>query len=88
MHSIKSVLAEAADTLASVSDSALLDAEILLCLVLNKQRSHLRAWPDKQLQPEQMTAFWALLEQRQQGTPIAYITGNREFWSRDFHVTP
>ena len=88
MHSIKSVLAEAVDTLAAVSDSALLDAEVLLCLALNKQRSHLRAWPDLQLQPEHLSAFKALLEQRRQGMPVAYITGNREFWSRDFQVTP
>lgn len=88
MHRIKSVLMEAAGTLASVSDSALLDAEILLCQALNQPRSHLRAWPDKPLQPEHLTAFRALIEQRQQGAPIAYITGNREFWSRDFQVTP
>jgi release factor glutamine methyltransferase len=66
----------------------LLDAEILLCQALNQSRSHLRAWPDKQLQPEQIKAFKALLAQRRQGTPIAYITGNREFWSRDFQVSP
>ncbi|TAK60415.1 peptide chain release factor N(5)-glutamine methyltransferase [Methylobacter sp.] len=88
MHSIKSALAEAVDTLTSVSDSPLLDAEVLLCQALNKPRSHLRAWPDQQLQPEQLSAFKTLLEQRQKGTPIAYITGNREFWSRDFQVTP
>jgi len=82
------MLAEAAAALAAVSDSALLDAEVLLCLALNKQRSYLRAWPDQQLQPEHLAAFKALLEQRQKGIPIAYITGNREFWSRDFQVTP
>ncbi len=88
MHSIKSVLTDAAISLTSVSDSALLDTEVLLCLALNKPRSHLRAWPDNPLQPEHLATFRALLEQRQQGTPIAYITGNREFWSRDFQVTP
>lgn len=88
MHSIKSVLAAAADALASGSDSAALDAEILLGLTLAKERSHLRAWPDKQLEPSQISAFWSLVQRRQQGTPIAYITGSREFWSRDFHVTP
>jgi len=88
MRSIKSELMEAAEALASVSDSALLDAEILLCQALNQPRSHLRAWPDKLLRPEHLAAFRALLEQRQQGTPIAYITGQREFWSRDFQVSP
>lgn len=88
MHSIKSVLTDAATSLASVSDSARLDVEVLLCVALNQPRSHLRAWPDKILQPKQLSAFCSLLEQRQKGTPIAYITGNREFWSRDFHVNP
>lgn len=88
MHSIKSVLRDAADSLALVSDSALLDAEILLCLALNKQRSHLRAWPDRPLLPEHLAIFNGFIEQRKKGIPIAYITGNREFWSRDFQVSP
>ncbi|TAN65175.1 MAG: peptide chain release factor N(5)-glutamine methyltransferase [Methylobacter sp.] len=88
MHIIKSVLRDAADSLALVSDSALLDAEILLCLTLNKQRSHLRAWPDKPLLPEHLSTFNSFLEQRKKGIPVAYITGNREFWSRDFQVSP
>ncbi|MGZ8164022.1 MAG: HemK/PrmC family methyltransferase, partial [Methylobacter sp.] len=88
MQSIKSVLAKAAGLLASSSDSAGLDAEILLCRVLDKERSYLRAWPDRQLEPEHINRFWTLMQERQKGMPIAYITGNREFWSRDFYVTP
>lgn len=88
MQHIKSALNEAVRILAASSDSAALDAEILLCLTINKERSYLRAWPDRQLQPEQNARFLSLIQERQKGTPIAYITGNREFWSRDFHVTP
>lgn len=88
MHDIKSTLTDATAKLALVSESASLDAEVLLCQALNKPRSFLRAWPDKLLHPEQLTAFKTLLEQRQKGTPIAYITGSREFWSRDFLVSP
>ncbi len=88
MQRIKSVLEEAANKLASCSESALLDAEVLLCLVLDKRRSHLRAWPDKKLQPELISRFLTLIQERQKGIPIAYITGRREFWSREFHVTP
>ncbi|MDD1642233.1 MAG: peptide chain release factor N(5)-glutamine methyltransferase [Methylococcaceae bacterium] len=88
MQSIKYALNEAAHILAASSDTAALDAEILLCLTLDKERSHLRAWPDKNLQPEHTARFWTLIQERQKGTPIAYITGRREFWSRDFHVTP
>jgi release factor glutamine methyltransferase len=88
MQRIKSVLSKATDILAASSDSAVLDAEVLLCVVLEKERSYLRAWPDRQLQPEQINRFSALIKKRQKGTPVAYITGSREFWSRDFHVTP
>lgn len=88
MHDIKSTLTDATAKLALVSESASLDAEVLLCQALNKPRSFLRAWPDNPLHPEQLTAFKTLLEQRQKGIPIAYITGSREFWSRDFQVSP
>jgi release factor glutamine methyltransferase len=87
MQSIKSLLDEATRTLEANSDSAALDAEVLLCLTLGKERSHLRAWPDKELQSEHTARFWTLIQERQKGTPIAYITGSREFWSRDFLVT-
>ncbi|WAK01773.1 peptide chain release factor N(5)-glutamine methyltransferase [Methylobacter sp. YRD-M1] len=88
MHSIKSALIDAVEALAAISDSALLDAEVLLCHVLYKERSYLRAWPDKLLEPEQLEQFWALIERRRQGMPVAYLIGRREFWSRDFHVSP
>lgn len=66
----------------------MLDAEILLCLAIGKDRSHLRAWPEKALPHEQHSHFEALLKKRLAGVPIAYITGVREFWSREFEVGP
>jgi release factor glutamine methyltransferase len=88
MQDIQSALTEASRILAASSDSPELDAEILLCLILEKNRGYLRTWPKKQLHAQQRLQFKALLKQRQQGTPIAYITGMREFWSRDFKVSP
>jgi len=88
MTDIQSTLLDASNKLAKSSDSALLDAEILLCHVLDKPRSHLRAWPEKQLSTEHSKQFLSLFEQRQRGVPVAYLIGNREFWSRDFKVTP
>ncbi|MCK9608419.1 MAG: peptide chain release factor N(5)-glutamine methyltransferase [Methylomonas sp.] len=85
---IQSLLDRASALLSSVSESARLDAEVLLCHCLGKQRSFLRAWPEQQLNPAQTKQFWHLLEQRRQGRPIAYLTGVREFWSRTFNVTP
>jgi len=88
MLQIKSALAEAANALATSSDSPVLDAEVLLCMTLGKQRSYLRAWPERTLTSNESNTFWSLIQKRQQGIPVAYITGTREFWSRDFSVTP
>ncbi|WP_349431786.1 peptide chain release factor N(5)-glutamine methyltransferase [Methylomarinum sp. Ch1-1] len=85
---IQSLLVAAEEKLAAVSDSPLLDAEILLCLCLNKPRTFLRAWPEKRLDQAALAAFQTALAQRLQGLPIAYITGSREFWSREFKVSP
>jgi release factor glutamine methyltransferase len=87
MPTIKSLLANATDTLIDYSDSPLLDAEVLLGFVLNKPRTYLRAWCDNALTETQHNAFMVLIKQRQQGIPVAYLTGTREFWSRDFKVT-
>ncbi len=85
---IRTLLAEAGRKLLPVSDSAQLDAEVLLCHCLGKPRSYLRAWPEKVLDSAQLTAFRQLLQRRLQGLPVAYIIGRREFWSREFEVTP
>jgi len=88
MHTIQSLLTESSQQLQASSDSAQIDVEILLCHILKKDRSHLRAWPEKQLTNEQFKQFQSLFQKRLQGIPIAYLTGTREFWSRDFITTP
>ena len=65
-----------------------MDAEVLLSLATGKTRTHFRAWPEKPLTGEEENTFQTLLEQRLRGRPIAHITGVREFWSREFLVTP
>lgn len=86
--SIYGLLSIATEQLATVSETAILDAEVLLCHCLHKNRSFLRAWPEHQPSAEQTTCFRTLIEQRLQGMPIAYLTGEREFWSRSFKVGP
>lgn len=85
---IKTLLFEASERLAPTSDSPRADAEILLAHVLGKGRTYLFAWPEKQLEPEQESLFLDLIARRQTGEPIAYLTGTREFWSREFLITP
>ncbi|MBL7002793.1 MAG: peptide chain release factor N(5)-glutamine methyltransferase [Gammaproteobacteria bacterium] len=71
-----------------VSDSPRLDAEVLLAFSLNKESSYLRTWPERALTPEQIKHYQKLIQLRLKPTPIAYITGIKEFWSRDFKVNP
>jgi release factor glutamine methyltransferase len=85
---IQFTLTSATQQLDTISDTALLDAEVLLCHILKKNRSHLRAWPEKALSLEEHNKFQQLLDQRIRGEPIAYISGKKEFWSREFKVSP
>ncbi len=84
---ITGALKQAEIVLAPVSDSARRDAEVLLCHVLNQSLTYLRTWPERDLTSEQQVAFDALVHKRQQGEPVAYLIGEREFWSMPFLVT-
>jgi len=88
MNTIKKQLDHACDLLAYHSPSPRLDAEVLLAFVLGKNRSYLRAWDDKELELVSLELFTQLVEKRRVGAPIAYLTEQREFWSRDFKVSP
>lgn len=70
------------------SDSPRLDAEVLLGFVLNKNRTWLYTWNDKSPSAEQYQRFQDVIAQRQQGKPIAHLTGEKEFWSLSLKVNP
>jgi len=65
-----------------------LEAQILLCHIMQQPRAWLAAHDRDPLPPEQAAAFDALLQRRLGGEPIAYILGEREFYSLSFKVTP
>jgi release factor glutamine methyltransferase len=85
---LQSLLSTAAKALFATSDSPRLDAELLLAHALGKDRSYLRAWPERTPTPEQESEFEALLARRLAGEPIAHLLGVREFWSLALKVTP
>ena len=68
------------------SDSSMLDVELLLCHCLNKNRTYLRTWPEREIDEDTVVAFNALLERRLGGEPIAYLIGSRGFWTLDLAV--
>jgi release factor glutamine methyltransferase len=81
-YSIQSILKQAA------SKIELGEACILLGLVLKQSRTYLLTFPETELTLEQVQIFFALVDRRVIGEPIAYLTGEKEFWSLPLNVTP
>ena len=69
------------------SGTTRLDAELLLSHILDKPRSYFFTWPEKELSEKEHEAYEKIVNQRKQGTPVAYLTGEREFWSLRLKVT-
>ena len=70
------------------SDTAELDAELLLLFCLNESRNILFTHPEKVLSAEQEGQFNALLKRRQNGEPVAYLLGSQGFWDLELSVAP
>ncbi len=86
---LDALLAEAAVSLtAAGSPSARLDAEVLLCHVLGVERTWLYTWGDREAGREATVRFRALLARRMAGEPVAYLTGEREFWGLTLATDP
>lgn len=65
-----------------------LDAEIILAHSLRKPRTYLHAHGDLLLDSRVQEVADARLTLRTDRTPIAYIVGHKEFYGRQFKVTP
>ena len=85
MKAISRALAEAARQLEVNSDTARLDSELLMAEALHIDRDKLILSPPDRKVPER---FWAMVERRKAGEPVAYITGRRAFWNIELHVGP
>jgi len=70
------------------SDSARRDAEILLGFVTGRARTFLMAFGETLLTPPQQQQLETLLARRERGEPVAYLVGEREFWSLPLSVSP
>ncbi|MEE9425332.1 MAG: peptide chain release factor N(5)-glutamine methyltransferase [Methylococcales bacterium] len=87
INTVEQLLSTAIPQLNKTSLTAQLDAEILLAFALNKSRTWLRTWPEQRVDQSVSNHFNQLIEQRHQGLPIAYLTGQREFWTHTFQVS-
>jgi release factor glutamine methyltransferase len=78
--SVRDALSFAKTALAN-SPTPRLDSEILLAFVIQQQRIFLITHPEYRLTASEESQFKEMLNQRSLGSPIAYLTGQREFWS-------
>jgi release factor glutamine methyltransferase len=69
-------------------DSAQIDVEVLLRQVLGIEKTQLYSALDEPLSGGHRLQFQEMLERRMRREPVAYITGQKEFWSLDFVITP
>lgn len=65
-----------------------MEARVLLRHVLQCPASKLVAWPELVLNADDWAQYRGLVERREAGEPVAYLTGTREFYGREFMVTP
>jgi release factor glutamine methyltransferase len=87
--SLRSALQVGALALAQAGiENPRLDAEVLLCQVLELERDGLFLRFGESLSAGEEKRFKELLERRGAREPLAYITGHKEFWSLDFKVAP
>ena len=73
---------------AADADEGRLDAEVLLSHVLKKDRAWIIAHGNDCLSGALRARFEKLVERREAREPVAYITGHKAFYGREFAVTP
>lgn len=87
MTELRSWLQSASAQLEPVSESAALDAQVLLAHFIQKPRSWILAHSEEQLDKNTETALNEALSLLFQGTPLPYILGHWEFYGLDFIVS-
>ena len=66
--------------------SSMLDSEILMSKVLNKDKKFLILNSKKKLTKKILFNFSDLIKKRSRGEPIAYLTNKKFFWKNEFII--
>ena len=64
------------------------DARVLLCFAVGRDAAYVAAHPEVAVRPAEQENYTNLVARRAQGEPVAYLTGEREFYGRLFRITP
>ena len=83
-----SLLSEITARLTSLSDTAALDAAVLLAQILKKPRTWVMAHPELTLTTAQRKELDDSLARLERGESFPYVLGHWEFFGMDFDITP
>lgn len=85
---MSSLLLDVTIRLTPVSDTASLDASVLLAHILHKPRSWIVTHPDPILSAKQQKQLSESLRRLESGEPFPYVLGHWEFFGMEFDITP
>jgi release factor glutamine methyltransferase len=88
MTTVSELLSKGVAELSGISITARLDVEVLLKHVLSLNNLELVLRRTDSVPEEKGEAFLALIDRRKKLEPIAYLVGKKEFFCREFKVTP
>ncbi len=88
MSQLSEILPDLHQRLKPLSETPLLDAQVLCAFVLERPRAWILAHPEAAITPSQLKSLHEYLERLVSGEPLPYILGRWEFYGLDFKVTP
>ena len=87
-QTISDFLKQAESQFTFVSDSPVLDAQVLLAHILGKPRTWLLTHPQAHLTQAQLASGKKAITRLEAGEPLPYVLGHWEFFGLDLEITP
>lgn len=84
---IQELLRQGAGQIEAISETPLLDVQVLLAHILNKPRTWVLAHPERSLNRRESADFALNLEKLAAGEPLPYLLGKWEFYGLEFNLT-
>lgn len=88
MSQLSEILTDLHKRLKPLSETPLLDAQVLCAFVLKRPRAWILAHPEAAVTPPQQKTLHEYLERLLNGEPLPYVLGRWEFYGLDFELTP
>ena len=85
LNNAESLIRSGTKKLSSISNVPRLEAEVLLSFLLDIKRIKFHT-DDIDIDSKVMNKFKIMIESRFRGMPLAYLTGQKEFWSMNFFI--